>query len=91
MSEFFQTNQGSEKVVYQEAGKRPFTGFEHGRLEDMAAGMPRFGVEPIIITLEPNADSGKRPIVHTGREFVYCLDGHIAYTVEEHRCSALTR
>jgi quercetin dioxygenase-like cupin family protein len=54
-------------------------------MEDLAAGMPLFGAEPIIVTLEPNADSGKKPIVHTGREFVYCLDGHIAYTVDNER------
>ena len=34
--------------------------------------------------LEPNADSGPHPIVHTGYEFVFCLDGRIAYTIEEH-------
>ena len=44
--------------------------------------MSRFGAEPFIVTLAPNADSGKTPIVHTGREFVYCLEGHIAYTVD---------
>jgi quercetin dioxygenase-like cupin family protein len=44
--------------------------------------MPRFGAEPFIVTLAPNADSGKNPIVHTGREFIYCLEGHIAYIVD---------
>jgi len=56
--------------------------FQHSSMEDLAAGMPRFGAEPLIVTLEPEADSGKRPIVHTGREFVYCLDGHVAYMVD---------
>ncbi len=51
-------------------------------MEDLAAGMSRVGAEPIIVTLEPDANSGKRTIVHTGREFVYCLDGHITYTVD---------
>jgi quercetin dioxygenase-like cupin family protein len=44
--------------------------------------MPRFGAEPIIVTFEPNANSGNKAIVHTGREIVYCLEGHIVYTVE---------
>ena len=44
--------------------------------------MPRIGVEPLLITLKPKADSGKSPIVHTGREFVYCLDGHITYFID---------
>ena len=34
--------------------------------------------------LQPNADSGVHPIVHTGHEFVFCLQGRIAYTIEEH-------
>jgi quercetin dioxygenase-like cupin family protein len=45
--------------------------------------MTRFGAEPLIVTLKPRAESGKIPIVHTGREFVYCLQGHITYHVDE--------
>jgi quercetin dioxygenase-like cupin family protein len=81
----FQTDHGSKKLVYQTHGQRPHVAFEHGIMEDLAAGMPRFGAEPIIVTLEPNADSGKKPIVHTGREFVFCLEGHIAYTVDNEK------
>jgi quercetin dioxygenase-like cupin family protein len=44
--------------------------------------MARFGAEPLIITLNQGADSGTKPIVHTGREFVYCLEGQVLYTVE---------
>lgn len=82
ITEFFQTNHGSKKLVHQKQGDRPSVAFEHSTMEDLACGMPRFGPEPIIVTLEPKADSGKKPIVHTGREFVYCLDGHITYTVD---------
>jgi transcriptional regulator with XRE-family HTH domain len=85
ITEFFQTDHTSKKLVHQKQGQRPRVAFEHSTMEDLAAGMPRFGAEPIIVTLEPNADSGKKPIVHTGREFVYCLDGHIVYMVENER------
>jgi len=85
MTDFFQTNQGSKNWVYQKQGNRPCVPFEHGAMEDLATGMPRFGVEPILVTFEPNASSGNRPIVHTGREFVYCLEGHIVYTVESEK------
>ena len=85
ITEFFQTNHGSKKLVFQKKGQRPRVAFEHSTMEDLAAGMPRIGAEPIIVTLEPNADSGKQPIVHTGREFVYCLEGHIAYTVDNEK------
>jgi len=83
ISTFFETNHDDNKVVFQRAGKRPHATFTHGTMEDLGAGMPRFGAEPLIITLKPNADSGKTPIVHTGREFVYCLEGHITYHVED--------
>jgi transcriptional regulator with XRE-family HTH domain len=82
ITEFFQATHESKKVVRQKQGERPHIVFEHGTMEDLAPGMPRFGAEPIIVALEPGADSGKKPIVHTGREFVYCLDGHLAYTVD---------
>jgi uncharacterized cupin superfamily protein len=83
ISTFFETNHDDNKVVYQRSGKRPHATFTHGTMEDLGAGMARFGAEPLIITLKPKADSGKTPIVHTGREFVYCLEGHINYHVED--------
>jgi transcriptional regulator with XRE-family HTH domain len=83
ISAFFETDQNDYKLlVYQKAGSRPTAAVTHGSIEDLGAGMPRFGAEPLIVTLAPNADSGKTPIVHTGREFVYCLEGHIAYSVD---------
>jgi transcriptional regulator with XRE-family HTH domain len=82
ISAFFETDHGDQLVVHQTAGNRPRAAFTHGSIEDLGAGMPRFGVEPFIVTLAPNADSGKTPIVHTGREFVYCLEGQITYSVD---------
>jgi len=82
ISAFFETNHGNQLVVHQKNRSRPRAAFKHGSIEDLGAGMPRFGAEPFIVTLAPNADSGKTPIVHTGREFIYCLEGHIAYSVD---------
>jgi transcriptional regulator with XRE-family HTH domain len=82
ISAFFETNQGNKQVVHQKAEARPRAAFSHGSMEDLGAGMSRFGAEPLIVTLDSHADSGKNPIVHTGREFVYCLEGCIAYSVD---------
>ncbi len=82
VTEFFQTEQCDRTVVYQRSGNRPRAVFALGAMEDLGAGMLRFGAEPFIVTLEAEADSGRDPIVHTGREFVYCLDGCVAYTVD---------
>jgi uncharacterized cupin superfamily protein len=40
-------------------------------------------VEPFMLTLENSANSGSRPMSHTGHEFVFCLKGRLLYTVEE--------
>ena len=82
VTEFFVTEQGNKTVVYQKNRRHPRALFKHGVMEDLGAGMSRFGAEPLIVTLEAKADSGVNPIVHTGREFVYCLEGRIAYTVD---------
>ena len=82
VTEFFQTVEGDKTVVHQQNGERPRAAFAHGVMEDLGAGMSRFGAEPLIVTLEAKADSGANPIVHTGREFVYCLEGRVAYVVD---------
>jgi transcriptional regulator with XRE-family HTH domain len=82
ISAFFETDHGDQLVVHKKAGNRPRAAFNHGSIEDLGAGMSRFGAEPLILTLDPHADSGKTPIVHTGREFVYCLEGQLTYIVD---------
>lgn len=83
ISAFFETKDGHSQVAYQKAGQRPHASFAHGEVWDLGAGMPRQGAEPLVITLNARAGSGKTPIVHTGREFVYCLEGSVAYVVGE--------
>jgi transcriptional regulator with XRE-family HTH domain len=80
---FFEVQTAPQTVVYQKQGDRQVAHFAHGTLTDLAAGFTRPGMEPFVVTLEPEADSGDTPIVHTGLEFVYCLEGRIDYQVEE--------
>jgi transcriptional regulator with XRE-family HTH domain len=80
---FFATDQPPTKVVHQQAGDRPQAAFAHGILEDLGAGLSTTGAKPLLVTLNPGADSGPDPIVHTGLEFVYCLEGHLSYVIEE--------
>jgi transcriptional regulator with XRE-family HTH domain len=82
---FFLPSQDDQKVIYTRTGRRKQAAFEHGVLEDLGAGLSSGALEPFIVTLEPLADSGPDPIVHTGYEFVFCLAGRIAYIVENQR------
>jgi transcriptional regulator with XRE-family HTH domain len=74
--------QPKSKIAYIQRDRRPYAAFEHGLLEDLGAGSSIQAVEPFIVILEPNSGSGPQDIVHTGYEFIYCLDGRILYTIE---------
>jgi len=80
---FFEADLPQSSVIHVRACQRSHAAFTHGTLEDLGAGLRNRVVEPLIVTLEPNAGSGASSIVHTGHEFVYCLKGRIVYTVEE--------
>ena len=67
ITSFFETDHINKDVVYQKTGQRSHISFEHGTMEDMAAEMPHFGAEPLLVTLKSGAGSGNSPIVHTGR------------------------
>jgi len=79
---FFESQTPLQEIVYQKADNRQAAAFTHGTLADLGTGFARPGLEPFVVTLEPQADSGDTPIVHTGLEFVFCLDGCIGYEVE---------
>jgi transcriptional regulator with XRE-family HTH domain len=79
---FFETDAPQNSVAYIKAGQRPRAAFAHGALEDLGAGLTDRAVEPFVVMLEPDTDSGPHPIVHTGYEFVFCLSGRIAYTID---------
>jgi quercetin dioxygenase-like cupin family protein len=80
---FFEDNALKIKIAHYKANQRPSIAFANGMLEDLGAAMPRRGAETYLVTLNPNSNSGDHPIVHTGRETVFCLEGILTYTIEE--------
>jgi transcriptional regulator with XRE-family HTH domain len=80
---FFETEAPRNKIAFHKASLRPKVAFSHGTLEDLGAGMISRGAEPFLVVLESQAESGPNPIVHTGREFVFCLEGQLTYTIED--------
>jgi transcriptional regulator with XRE-family HTH domain len=80
---FFETDLPQDNLCYQKANKRPQATFASGTLADLGAGLTLQGGKPLLVTLEPHANSGPTPIVHTGHEFVFCLEGRISYTIED--------
>jgi transcriptional regulator with XRE-family HTH domain len=82
---FFETNVPDQTEVFLRQGQRGRVSFAHGTVEDLGGGLMRSSVEPMLITLVPQADSGPSVIVHTGAELVYCLAGKIEYCIEDRR------
>ena len=78
---FFDSDQTIRRVIYQKASERRQIIFAQGQMESLGAGLSGLGSEPFITTLEPGAASGSAPIIYAGREFVYCLEGHISYVI----------
>ncbi|MCU0485490.1 MAG: XRE family transcriptional regulator [Anaerolineales bacterium] len=83
ITSFFDLPQPKQSVIHTHRSQRPRVNFQLGMLEDLGAGFTVRLVEPFLVTLEPGARSGSRWIVHTGQEFVYCLEGQVDYEVEE--------
>jgi transcriptional regulator with XRE-family HTH domain len=82
MTAFFEVKSNPQVIVYQQTGDRQPVAFTHGTLADLGVGFSRSGLEAFIVTLEPHASSGAAPIVHTGLEFVFCLEGRVGYQVD---------
>ncbi|MCB0052501.1 MAG: cupin domain-containing protein [Caldilinea sp.] len=82
ITDFFERSAPLQQIVFLPHAERASTPFDHGTLEDMAAGFAGRGLHPSLVTLEPHCGSGAEPIVHTGYEFVYCLEGCITYRLD---------
>lgn len=75
-SMLLETGSPEHSVVYQRQGQRVTTRFANGTIEDLGDGLPPLGAEPILVTLESHqTPSGN--VSHSGREFVYCIDGSV--------------
>lgn len=82
---FFEVPSSQRQVVCTTAPTRTGERFEHGVVEDLAIGFASRGLHPCLVTLAPHNGSGADLIVHTGYEFVYCLQGRVTYTVDGQR------
>jgi transcriptional regulator with XRE-family HTH domain len=80
---FFQTDPQKKNVVFQKSGRRPSVEFQNTRLEDLGEGLSLRGGKLILLTLPARTRSSPEPITHTGQEFVFCLEGELAYEIDD--------
>jgi transcriptional regulator with XRE-family HTH domain len=83
ITSFFENGAPKNRVAYIKAGQRVGAAFAHGTLEDLGSNLTERTIEPFVVTIKPGASSGTQSIVHTGHEFIFCLEGRIVYTIED--------
>jgi transcriptional regulator with XRE-family HTH domain len=81
--EFFESQPISKQIVFTAHDQRPDVTCCKAMIQNLGKDLKKNSIEPFIITMEKNAGSGGRNIIHTGMEFVYCLSGKIQYLINE--------
>lgn len=81
MSYFFDDSYQGD-VILARRGERPGLASQGAHIETLHEHLHRQELEPFLVTLEPHAGSGERQVVHTGHEFVYCLEGQVEYLID---------
>ena len=80
---FFLPTMSKKDVVFLKNGKRMMLNFPQGSFEDLGGGVPLGDGTPLLMTLKGEHESDLDTIIHTGQEFVYCLEGEFAFYVGE--------
>jgi transcriptional regulator with XRE-family HTH domain len=78
----FRAEPQREEIVFLPVPERTQVPFPLGVWEGLGGESFIGRLQPFMLTLESGADSGPQVIVHTGHEFVMCLQGLLEYTVE---------
>jgi transcriptional regulator with XRE-family HTH domain len=79
---FFSFGSDQQQIVFLKSDERIRMSFPRGLIEGLGGGQFVGNVEPLLLTLESNSNSGSRMISHTGHEFVFCLRGQLEYQIE---------
>jgi transcriptional regulator with XRE-family HTH domain len=82
MSYFFE-EETSTSILHIKPGGRPRIESGGVIIEGMGKTLPSQELEPFIVSLDPHVECcGERQVVHTGHEFIYCLQGKIEYLID---------
>lgn len=83
ISSFFESEPVEKHVVYTPAGQHPQAAFGSTQMQNLGKDLAGNVVQAFVVTLKPGMNSGDQMIVHTGHEFVYCLNGNVRYQIEQ--------
>jgi len=80
---FFQPITAKKDIVFLKKGNRAKINFPQGIFEDLGGGISLGEGTPLLMTLQAEHESDPSPIIHTGQEFVFCLEGCLVFWVGE--------
>lgn len=80
---FFRAEPIQQEIVAIKVGDRKRVALHQGIWEGLGGESFIGRMEPFILSLDPGSGSGPFGMLHSGSEFVHCLEGEIVYTVED--------
>jgi transcriptional regulator with XRE-family HTH domain len=80
---FFDSGEPLKPIIFTGYDHRPEATCCQAIIQNLGKGLKDSTIEPFVVSMQENANSGGRTIVHSGYEFAYCLSGKILYLIEE--------
>jgi transcriptional regulator with XRE-family HTH domain len=87
---FFREQNEKSKVIFCKKDDRNEIHFLHGKWEGLGGDQFEGQLEVYILHVEPNGSNGTHEMVHSGNEFVFCLEGQLEYEIEKQKYSLNT-
>jgi len=81
MSYFFDEDIQTD-IMHIRAGERPALESRGVTIESIGKQLQGQELEPFLISLAPDSESGNRQVIHSGHEFVYCVRGKVEYEID---------
>ena len=79
---FFREQNDKRKVVFCKKDDRNEIHFLHGKWEGLGGDQFEGQLEVYILHVEPGGSHGNHDLIHSGNEFVFCLEGQLEYEIE---------
>ena len=80
---FFETSEKTKRIIFTAHDHRPESTCCEALIQNLGKDLNSSAIEPFIVTMQKNAGSGGRTIIHSGFEFAYCISGKVLYRIEE--------
>ena len=81
MSYFFDEDAQTD-ILHVKASERPALESREVIIESLGKRLNGQELEPFFVSLAPDSEGSGRQVIHPGHEFVYCVQGRVAYEID---------